>query len=274
MHPGDLPFHRQRTLRVEAIVLRHLDWGEADRLIWLFTREYGKLRAVAKGVRKARSRKAGHLEPLTRVNLMLARGKEIPLITQAETLDAYLPLREDLIRMTCGLYMVELLDRFSYEEGANLPIFTLLADSLWRLNQGLDQDLVARYYEIRLLDHLGFRPQLFTCAQCGEEIKPENQYFSALQGGVLCPKCGLIVNGSRPVSLQALKYLRHFQRSNFKDASRAVLTPALNHELEVIMQHYLTYLLERGLNTPPFMRRARRLASGLASDLSPEEDDQ
>lgn len=274
MHPGDLPFQRQRTLRVEAIVLRHLDWGEADRLIWLFTREYGKLRAVAKGVRKARSRKAGHLEPFTRVSLLLARGKEIPLITQVDTLDAYLPIREDLIRMTCGLYLVELLDRFTYEEGANLSIFTLLADSLGRLSQEVDQDLVARYYEIRLLDYLGFRPHLFKCAQCSQEIKAENQYFSALQGGVLCPKCGPRVSGSRPISMQALKYLRHFQRSSFKDATRAVLTTSLNHELEMILQHYLTYLLERGLNTPPFMRRARRLASGMVSDISSDEEDQ
>jgi DNA repair protein RecO (recombination protein O) len=274
MHPGDLPFHRQRTLRVEAIVLRHLDWGEADRLIWLFTREYGKLRAVAKGVRKARSRKAGHLEPFTRVSLLLARGKEIPLITQVDTLEGYLHMREDLMRMTCGLYLVELLDRFTYEEGANIPMFTLLADSLGRLNQELDQDLVARYYEIRLLDYLGFRPQLFKCAQCSQEIKAENQYFSALQGGALCPKCGPEVSGSRPISMQALKYLRHFQRSSFKDATRAVLTSPLNHELEMIMQHYLTYLLERGLNTPPFMRRARRLASGKVSDLSSDEGGQ
>jgi DNA repair protein RecO (recombination protein O) len=272
MHPGDLPFQRQRTLRVEAIVLRHLNWGEADRLIWLFTKEYGKLRAVAKGVRKARSRKAGHLEPFTRVSLLLARGKEIPLITQVETLDAYLPIREDLIRMTCGLYLVELLDRFTYEEGANIGIFTLLTDSLGRLSQAVDQDLVARYYEVRLLDHLGFRPQLLKCAQCSEEIKPENQYFSSQQGGVLCPKCGPKLSGSRPISMQALKYLRHFQRSNFKDASRVVLTSSLNHELEMIMQHYLTYLLERGLNTPPFMQRARRLASGKANDFSFEDD--
>jgi DNA repair protein RecO (recombination protein O) len=273
MHPGDLPFQRQRTIRVEAIVLRHMDWGEADRLIWLFTKEYGKLRAVAKGVRKARSRKAGHLEPFTRVSLLLARTKDIPLITQVETLDAFLPIHDDLLRVTGGLYLLELLDRFTYEEGANLPIYRLLNDSLARLSLAIDQDLVARYYEVRLLDYLGFRPQLFTCAQCGEEIKPENQYFSAQRGGMLCPNCGPTVNGSRPISLQALKYLRHFQRSSFKDASRAELTTSLNHELEIIMQHYLTYLLERGLNTPSFMQRARRLASGKLNNLSTDEQD-
>ena len=85
-----------RSFRLEAVVLRHNDWGEADRLLGLFTLEMGKLRALAKGVRKLRSRKAGHLEPFTRVNLLLARGRDLPLITQVETLDPYLPLHEGL----------------------------------------------------------------------------------------------------------------------------------------------------------------------------------
>ena len=91
---------RQRAFRVEAVVLRHTDWGEADRLLWLYTLEMGKLRAVARGVRKLRSRKAGHLEPFTRVQLLLARGRDLPIITQADTLDAYLPLREGLVGVT------------------------------------------------------------------------------------------------------------------------------------------------------------------------------
>lgn len=85
-----------RSQRVEAVVLRHSDWGEADRMLTIFTRELGKLRVVAKGARRPRSRKAGHLEPFTRVALLLARGREIWIVTQAETLDAYLPVRDDL----------------------------------------------------------------------------------------------------------------------------------------------------------------------------------
>ncbi len=266
MHPENLPFKRQRTLKIEGVVLRHSDWGEADRLLWLFTKEYGKMRVVAKGIRRARSRKAGHLEPFTRVNLLLAHGRDIPLITQVETLEAYLPIREDFLRVTCAIYLLELLDRFTYEEGENRNTYNLLVDSLERLNQSYDQDLVARYFEIRLLDYLGFRPQLIQCARCTAEIKPENQYFSSQLGGALCPKCGPLVSGSQPISMTALKYLRHYQRSNFSEATRAVLTPTLNHELEMIMQHYLTYLLERGLNTPPFMQRARRMAAGVEKD--------
>ncbi len=251
-------FHRQHAFRLEAVVLRHSNWGEADRLLWLFTLEMGKIRALAKGVRKPHSRKAGHLEPFTRALLLLAHAREIPLVTQADTIEAYLPLREDLLRTTYASYVIELLDKFTYEEGENRPLYHLLVDTLARLSQSDNPDLALRYYEVRLLDLVGFRPQLFNCVECGEEILPRDQYFSAQQGGVLCPKCGAGSTGSRPISMQALKYLRHFQRSNFTEASRAQLIPGVNREIEIIVQHYLTYLLERGLNTPPFLRRVRK----------------
>ncbi|MFM8321148.1 MAG: DNA repair protein RecO [Chloroflexota bacterium] len=261
---------RQRTFRLEAVVLRHSDWGEADRLVWIFSLEQGKLRAVAKGVRKMRSRKAGHLEPFTRAGLLLSRGRDLPLITQAETIDAYLPLHADLSGMTYASYVIELLDRFTYEEGANSGLYRLLTDTLTRLAGMPDQrDLVTRYYEVRLLDLVGFRPQLFRCVSCAAEVRAEDQFFSAELGGVLCPRCGPRHEAVQPVSMPALKYLRHYQRSAFAEAARASLTPEINRQLEWLMQHYLTYLLERSLNTAPFLRRLRRAdpASGGAQQL-------
>ena len=171
-------------------MLRHSDWGEADRLLWLFTRESGKLKAVAKGVRKLRSRKAGHLEPLTRTNLLLARGRDILLVTQAETVEAFTPLREDLKLWELANHIIELLDRFTYEEGENRALYRLLVDTLGRLAGEPQPELVVHYYEVRLLDLVGYRPQLFHCAICGKEIKAEDQFFSAEHGGVLCPSCG------------------------------------------------------------------------------------
>ncbi len=248
----------ERTLRVEAVVLRHSDWGEADRLLGLFTREHGKLRAVAKGARKVRSRKAGHLEPFTRVALMLARGRDLWIVTQADTVDAYLPLREDLERIGQASYVVELLDRFTYEEGANRPLYQLLTDTLGRLSEQEDVFLAVRYYEIRLLDLLGFRPELVNCVRCGELIQPQDQYFSALLGGALCPSCGPQEPTSRPVSMAALKYLRHLQRSSYIEANRARVTNEVRQEMETLLQYYLTYLLERALNSPAFIREVRR----------------
>lgn len=248
----------ERTLRVEAVVLRHSDWGEADRLLGLFTREQGKLRAVAKGARKVRSRKAGHLEPFTRVVLMLARGRDFFIVTQAETVDAYLPLREDLVRTSYAGYVIELLDRFTYEEGENRSLFSLLVDTLKRLSNDEDLFIPLRYFEIRLLDHLGFRPQLQVCVQGGEEIRAEDQYFSAQAGGVLCPRHGRSAPEARPISVEALRYFRHFQRSSFADARKAKVPSPVQQEMEGLIQSYLTYLLERNLNTPHFIREMKK----------------
>ena len=252
---------QERSLRVEALVLRHSDWGEADRLLSLYTREAGKLRAVAKGARKLRSRKAGHLEPFTRVALMLARGHDLWIVTQAETLDAYLPLREDLVRTGYASYLVELVDRFSYEEGQNSGIYRLLVDTMERVTHEAEESaiqLAVRYYEVRLLDLLGFRPELFHCVQCGAEIKPEDQFFSAEKGGVICPKCRGSGMFMRPVSLQALRFLRHFQRSTYVEACRAHPSAGEMREMEALLQFYLTYLLERGLNSPEFLRAVKK----------------
>ena len=250
--------HHEHTLTVEAVVLRHSNWGEADRLLVLYTREQGKLRAIAKGARRvaiAQGRTPGAVY-LRQADA--GAGRDLWIVTQAETVDAYLPLREDLIRTGHAAYLVELVDRFTYEEGENRQLYQLLVDSFHRLTGEEDVFTAVRFFEIHLLDLLGFRPQLFNCVQCGQEIKAEDQYFSALLGGVLCPRCGSVSPSARPVSVLALKYLRHFQRSTFTDAQRAHPEPVIRHEMEALLQYYLTYLLERGLNTPDFLRQVGR----------------
>jgi DNA repair protein RecO (recombination protein O) len=249
----------QRSFRVEAVVLRHADWGEADRLLTTYTRERGKVRAIAKGARKIRSRKAGHIEPFTRVTLQLARGHDLPIVTQADTLDAYLGIHENLIKTGHAAYVAELLDRFTYEDDTeNYGIFRLLTEALARIEQEADPWLAIRYYEVRLLDLLGYRPHLFECANCGREIKAEDQFFSASQGGVLCPACGMGLPGVWPVSVEALKYLRHFQRSTYAESQRARPGLEVQNEVETLVQRYVTYLLERALNSPDFLRQIKK----------------
>jgi DNA repair protein RecO (recombination protein O) len=247
-----------RSFRVDAVVLRHSDYGEADRLLTLFTRQRGKMRAIAKGARKIASRKAGHIEPFTQVKLQLAKGKDIFLITQADTVNAYLPLRDDLILTSQAAYVLELLDRFSYEDETEHPsTFRLLTETLARLSSTPRAAawLVLRYYEMRLLDHVGFRPQLFECANCGRAIQPEDQFFSFSAGGVICPRCGRGLPHLHNISVETLKYLRHFQRSSYAEATRARPSPEVRQEAESLMQGYFTYLLERELNTPGFLKK-------------------
>ena len=116
----------ERSKRVEAVVLRHSDWGEADRILVLYSREAWESCAPSpKGVRKLRSRKAGHLEPFTRVTLQLAKGRDLWIVTQAETVEAYQPLREDLERMGYASYVVDTdgpLQRGGRRKPAALPL--------------------------------------------------------------------------------------------------------------------------------------------------------
>lgn len=253
-----MPQPKFRSVRVDAVVLRHSDYGEADRLLTLFTLQRGKMRVVAKGARKIASRKAGHIEPFTHVKLQLATGRDMFILTQADTVDAYLPLRDDLILTSHASYVLELLDRFTYEdESENSTIFRLLTDTLARLASHADVWLVLRFYEMRLLDQLGFRPQLFECVNCGREILAEDQFFSFSAGGVICPRCGQGLKHLHPISVEALKYLRHFQRSSYAEAARARPDADVERETESLMQGYFTYLLERELNTPGFLKKIK-----------------
>ena len=247
-----------RSFRASAVVLRHADWGEADRILTLYTRDQGIVRALAKGARKVTSRKAGHLQPFTHVTVQLAKGRDLLIITQVETINAYLPLHDDLMKTGYAAYIIELLLRFSYEdEGANPSIFRLVTETLDRLEAEADAWLPVRYYEMRLLDGVGFRPQLFQCANCSREILPEDQFFSFTAGGVICPRCGEGIPNLAHISLETLKYLRHFQRSSYKEASKARPSLEVQKEAEVLMQGYFTYLLERELNTPGFLKRVK-----------------
>jgi DNA repair protein RecO (recombination protein O) len=247
-----------RSFRASAIVLRHADWGEADRLLTLYTREQGIVRALAKGARKVTSRKAGHLQPFTYITIQLSKGRDLLIVTQVETVNAFLPLHDDLTKTSYAAYVVELLLRFSVEEESGNPsVFKLLIETLERIEKDVDSWLAVRYYEMRLLDAVGFRPHLFECANCGREILAEDQYFSFFAGGVICSRCGERLPNITRISLEALKYLRHFQRSSYRDASRAKPSFEVQKEAEILMQAYFTYLLERQLNTPGFIKRVQ-----------------
>lgn len=250
-----------RSQRVEAIVLKHSDFGEADRLLTLYSREQGKLRALAKGARKPGSRKGGHLEPFSRVRLLLGKGRELAVVSQAEAVETNSALTENLEALGYASYVVELLDRFSGEHDENAALYRLLRDTLQRLAAGDELQLAVRYYEVRLLDQVGFRPELLTCLICQKEIKPEDQYFSFDLGGVLSPDCGRGNREARPISLGALKMLRHLQRSSYEEARKAKPSASVQAELETLMNAYLTYLLERALNSPKFLRRVRKQPS-------------
>ncbi len=247
-----------RVYKTAAIVLRHRKLGEADKILTLFTPSYGKLDAVAKGVRRPTSKLAGHVEPLTYSTFLLAQGRELDIVTQAETLEPLTPLREDIERVGPGIYAAELVERFTPDRQESHSLFGLLLETLRRLATRDDQDLVLRYFEMHLLDELGYRPQLDHCVSCEAPLEPTLNFWSAAAGGVLCPTCAAHEPLARDLSLACLKVLRLLQRSSFADAERLRIKPALAQELERHLRELIRYVLEREVRSVGFMDAVRR----------------
>jgi DNA repair protein RecO (recombination protein O) len=246
-----------RTYQTEAIIIKRIKLGEADRLLTIYTPEFGKLKAVAKGTRRTKSKLGGHVELLTHSRLMLARGRNLDIITQAQTIDNFLPIKDNLDRISRGLYMAELIDSFTGEHIEDRHLFELLLETLKQLSQLGDCEPVLRYFELNLLDHLGYRPQLQRCTECNSALKPETNFFCPRTGGVQCHQCGFNESLARPLSLNALKVLRLWQNCDFTAAMRIKINRELSAELEQVMREYIRYLLEKQLKSTAWLDRLR-----------------
>ena len=252
---------RARLYKTEAIVLRGRKLGEADRILTLFSPAFGKMEAKAKGVRKTTSRLSGHLQPLNHCMLQLARGHVSDVITGCETLASFRGLRDDLERLSRALYAAELTDRMTAEHVQSLPTYRLLLDTLARLESGPDSDTALRFFEMRLLDQSGFRPELERCVGCGNALQPVDNFFAPVAGGAVCRDCVPGLAGPRVMTLNGLKVLRLLLRGSYNDVARVNVPPELAEEVERHLRSYIIGVLERDVNAATFIERLRRDAA-------------
>ena len=249
---------RDRLYRTEGLVLQHREFGEADRLLVVLTPHLGQLRLLAKGARKLTSKKAGHVEPLTHVNLLVARGQNLDIVSQAETAEAYGRLHADLDRLSLACYVAELVACFT-EEGEECPeLFQLVLDTLARLEDSRDGLLVVRHFELAALRLLGYEPQLFFCVSCQAKLEPVTNYFLPSGGGMACPRHGEGLAEATAVSLPAFKALRYLQTRHWQQVADLSLPPATHVEIESVLQRFIVYLLERRVKSVEFVQRLRR----------------
>src|SRR5438132_3349332 len=155
-----LHMRSQRVYRADAVVLKASDFGEADKALTLFTLQHGKIRAIAKGARRPGSRLGGHVDLLTHVGLQLARGRNFEVVTQAETVEPFLALRDDLWRASLGYQLAELVDKLTEEAHEDRPLFESLLEALRRVDVDPEPELAVRLFEATVLDRLGYRPPL------------------------------------------------------------------------------------------------------------------
>ena len=236
---------KPRTYQTEAIVIKKTKLGEADRILTLYTPHLGKIQAVAKGVRRPRSKLAGHLELLTHSLVSLARGRNLDTIIGSQTINSFLPLKSELLLTSYALYVTELVNQFTADQVENYPLFQLLLETMHRLCQGGDNERLLRYFELHLLNEVGYRPELQRCVSCHSLLEPSTNSFCPSAGGMLCHNCSPSQPLTYPVSVNALKVLRLLQSNDHDTVSKPRITSELFHELERVMRGYLKYLLER-----------------------------
>ena len=229
--------------------------GEADRILTLCSPDMGKVRAVAKGVRRTKSRMGGHLDLLNHASVSLARGRSLDAISEASAISTFGGIRADLRRVSRALYVAELVDRFSMEGNGNLAAYLLLLNTLGWLERAPSLDLLLRWFELRLLDYSGYMPELVHCIECREWLEPGDHLFTCEGGGALCPQCR---SGSYspliPVPVSAMKTLRFLQReADFgKMAALNVGDRALK-DIERLMRAYIRHIIEREVKSAEFM---------------------
>jgi len=260
---------RPRVYKTEAIVLRTMDLGEADRVLTVLTPRLGKLRVIAKGVRRTRSRIGGGLQPFSDVQLVLAVGRTFDVVTSSSLEDPHLGLRNDLHSTAAAWYVVELADRFCEGAADSHEAFRLLAQALSALDAGPEvaRAMVVRWFELALLGAMGFRPELANCLECGAAIEPSGNAFSPAGGGVVCPTCNGATTGLRPVSPDALKVMRHLQRSPLVGVLRLRVANAVHREVERLLHATVSAVLERELRSRDFLAEvAARDAQPLAAE--------
>ena len=239
-----------RNYQTDAIVIKKTKLGEADTILTFYTPDRGKIQGFAKSLRKTKSKMAGHLELLTHSQVTFARGKNLDTITGSQTIDGFVALKNDFELMSYALYIIELVNQFTPEHYEDYKLFQLLLETLKNLCQTDDIETLLRFFEIHLLNEVGYRPQLHQCVNCRKELEPIVNTFSPISGGVLCPECSYrSASVLFSLSVNALKVLRFFQSNDFSTASRLRVPSDLSAELEKVMRGYIRYLLEKDLKS-------------------------
>ena len=251
---------RPRSFQCQGLVLKSAPLGEAGLMATIYTRDMGKLKALARGARKPASKMVGHLEPLNLVHLSLASSRQggMDTVTQAQILDSHAGLKADLEGISRAVYVSELADGFGAEGSRNPGLYDLLLDTMRALREHSNPEMALRYFELHVLKCSGFMPELYQCVDCRRPPEPGKHRFSPELGGVLCSDCTPAGPRIMGLSLPAMKVLRFIDRAALGDLPRLCIDAALQEELKSVLTTTLKYWLDREIRSNRFLEHLER----------------
>jgi DNA repair protein RecO (recombination protein O) len=255
-YAADVP--APRLYQTAAIVLSRFELGEADRVLTVLTPHDGKLRVIAKGVRRMKSRLGGSLEPFAELQLQLARGRTFDVVTQAIVVQAWLKLRDRLESAATAWYIGEMADRATEEHAPAYAIYALMHRAFQLLDDGMAPGRVARWFETGLADALGVRPEVERCVECDRAFEESEAFrWVPALGGVLCERHPNPPGEWVTLSLAALKVLRAYRRLDIEALAALRLSAATEAEVEAAMRRYMRHVLEREARSLAFLDEVR-----------------
>ncbi|MCG3778495.1 MAG: DNA repair protein RecO [Nitrospira sp.] len=243
-------------IKTAAITLKSRKWGDADRIVTFYTKEMGKVRGVARGARRMKSRLGASLEPLTicHLNLFEKSGDSLYRISQVDLVEPFIKFREDLTLMTAAARMVNVVGAVTPDGDPDPQLFDTLEQGLRALITSHDPAMTALLFQIRLLGFLGFRPQTDHCAACGKGRLVGAPQFSPLSGGLVCTACAARQSlRCLPLSPGSLAFLHQALQLSSSMVERLKAAGQVRYEVENAIEGYVTVVAGRQLPSVNFL---------------------
>lgn len=238
----------------EAIVLRTCDFRETSLVVNLFTKDFGKLGGLIKGIRLTPQRYGGMPLAFSRSSIVFYQNpkRDLSLITQCDAQEQFLPIREDLEKTAYANYFLELLDTVTQDYDKNERLFELTVDALRALCHTRESWRIARIFEIRLLNFSGFKPRLDSCVNCQKGISEEGR-FSSILGGILCSGCFGHDKNAKPTLKGTLASIEYIEKSDWPKALHLKIAPDIAAELVTILNSFLDIHLDKEIKSRKFL---------------------
>jgi DNA repair protein RecO (recombination protein O) len=239
--------------KTPAVVLYSMDFAEWDKLVTLYTRDFGKIKGIAKGAKRSRKRFGSGLEPLTYSTLSFFEKERSSLVrlNHCDIVESYPGIHDDVLRVGYASYLGELINEMTAEKEVNKELFQLFINFLGLLNEPLFREEFIRIFELRLLSLSGYQPELGRCVMCGKEVSGEGEYrFSLRKGGLTCSDCFKGPHEYPPLSGGTIKMLQRAQTISLDKITRLFFSPQALEESRRVLLRFIEYHLEKPLKSP------------------------
>ncbi len=237
--------------RTRALVLKTRNLGEADRVLLLLTEDHGKLEAAVKGARRQRSRFVGNTLPFNLIHAMFFTGKNLDQLSQAQLIHSFAVLREDLVKMAYASYWAELVGEFVPERENVREIFRFMLAALITLEKSDTPELLNLAFQIRILNYLGYQPELENCVSCGDGSAVVQ--FSPIEGGVVCRQCAADLRDLIPVNRADIRFLIALSATDIRKLAEIDQTGVQLGTIRALLRRFIEARLDKPLKTQVFL---------------------